>query len=139
MTYSTPTGHPSQHGYPGSSLAPEGQPYVLTDAFGRTCVSSAPVPAPPHAVHAQTPAPACGCSHGSAHTPAPQHRLSPAAMVAVGAGGVLVVGAVVVALLLSVAVVAASVATCAVALAVCAVVMRSLLTGPAPHRGRYRR
>ncbi|MFE9405298.1 SpdD-like protein [Streptomyces sp. NPDC006530] len=113
----------------------QGEPFVLTDAAGRTFLSSAPVPAP-LPIQAQTVQPyPCG------HAPAPVSRpqgISPAAMLAVGAVGALVVGTVLVALLLSIAVVAASVATCALAITVCAVVLRSMASQPAP-RGRYRR
>ncbi|MEV6954950.1 SpdD-like protein [Streptomyces sp. NPDC051183] len=78
-----------------------------------------------------TAAPACGCDHAPAATTdqpraqLPTVRLTPAGFVAVVAGGaglVLVVGAVLVSMLLAVAVTGASVA-------VCAVVLRSLLNG----------
>jgi hypothetical protein len=125
--------------HPASPLQP-GEQHVLTDASGRTFVSSAPVAHSPvpHAMQGpQSMAPHCAC----AHPPAPAartHGQSPAAMFAVGAGAALVIGTVLVALLLSVAVVAASVATCALALTVCAVVLRSMVNKP-PARGRYRR
>lgn len=120
---------------PTSPFQP-GEQYVLTDASGRTFVSSAPTahaPVPQAIQASQRMATHCAC----AHTPAPvrrTHGLSPALMLAVGAGGVVVL----VALLLSVAVVAASVATCALALTVCAVVLRAMVNKPPAH-GRYRR
>ncbi|MET7701348.1 hypothetical protein [Streptomyces sp. NPDC005485] len=121
-----------------------GQPYLLTDAAGRTYVSSAPpAPAPialPGQVHNGL-APACSCAH--ALTPAAPFRRSaksPGTMLAVGVLGFLVVGVVLVALLLSVAVVAAAVATVALSLAVCAVVARSLASDNGrAWSGRYRR
>lgn len=124
--------------YPTPPQSQPGEPYVLTDAFGRTFVSSAPptsgvVPfqAPVSQVH--------HCTHSQAPLPAPQRSgLSPLALVAVGAGGALVVGTVLVALLLSVAVVATSVAVAAMSLTVCTVVLRSMVNSREP-RGRYRR
>ncbi|MFE0037430.1 hypothetical protein [Streptomyces sp. NPDC059015] len=124
--------------YPTPPTPQPSEPHLLTDAAGRTFVSSAPpasgmapVQAPaslvPHCAHAPTPAPV-----------SPRSSLSPVALVAVGAGGALVVGTVLVALLLSVAVVAASIAVSALALTVCAVVLRSMVNNQAP-RGRYRR
>ncbi|MEV4917839.1 SpdD-like protein [Streptomyces tirandamycinicus] len=128
MTYPTP---PQPQPQPG-------EPYLPTDAFGRTFVSSAP-PAS-DVLPVQTPvSPVPYCVHGQAPLPAPQRSgLSPVALVAIGAGGALVVGMVLVALLLSVAVVAASVAVAALALTVCAVVLRSMVNSQEP-RGRYRR
>lgn len=126
MTYATPpTPQP-------------GEPYLLTDAAGRTFVSSAP-PAS-GVVPLQAPvSPIQHCAHGQAPLPARQRSgLSPVALVAVGAGGALVVGTVLVALLLSVAVVAASVAVAAMSLTVCAVVLRSMVNNQ-ERRGRYRR
>ena len=116
------------------------QPYMLTDAAGRTYPSSAPPTAFAAPVHAPTSmVPACGCSHAPA-APARRSVMSPGAMVAVGGIGVLVVGVVLVALLLSVAVVAAAVATVALSLAVCAMVLRSLAgDSRRAQRGRYRR
>ncbi|MFD9629918.1 SpdD protein [Streptomyces violascens] len=115
----------------------QGEPFVLTDAAGRTFVSSAPVPAPLPVRVAQTTVQPSPCCHAPAPV-SPQQGLSPAAMLAVGAAGALVVGMVLVALLLSIAVVAASVATCALALTICAVVLRSMASQTTP-RGRYRR
>ncbi|MBT2367141.1 SpdD-like protein [Streptomyces sp. ISL-10] len=117
--------------YPTPPQPQPGEPYVLTDAFGRTFISSAP-PAS-GMVPLQTPvAPVQHCVHDQAPLPAPQRSgLSPVALVAVGAGGALVVGTVLVALLLSVAV-------AALALTVCAVVLRSMVNSQEP-RGRYRR
>ncbi|AWI30423.1 SpdD-like protein [Streptomyces tirandamycinicus] len=124
--------------YPTAPQSQPGEPYVLTDAFGRTFVSSAPpasgvIPfeAPVSAVQQ--------CFHDQAPLPAPQRSsLSPVALVAVGAGIALGVGTALVALLLSVAVVAASVAVAAMSLTVCAVVLRSMVNSREP-RGRYRR
>ncbi|MFG2144269.1 hypothetical protein ACGFRG_08720 [Streptomyces sp. NPDC048696] len=107
-----------------------GTRYVLTDAAGRTFSSSAPI-------QAETPTHPCSCGHA----PVPStrsHSPSPATLVVAGAGGALVVGTVLVALLLSIAVVAASIAVCALAITVCAVVLRSLVNQQVP-RGRYRR
>lgn len=84
--------------------------------------------------HGSTNAPACDCQHtapapapttGQSRVQLPAVRLTPAGLVAVVAGGaglVLVVGAVLVSMLLAVAITGASVA-------VCAVVLRSLLNG----------
>jgi hypothetical protein len=116
-----------------------GQPYVLTDAFGRTYVSSAPAPTLVPAAHTPTGTVAsCGCAHAPA-APSRAFAMSPGALVATGVVGVLVVGVVLVALLLSVAIVAASVAVVAVSLAVCAAVLRSMTRDSArsrrgPHR-----
>jgi hypothetical protein len=115
----------------------QGEPFVLTDAAGRTFVSSAPVPASLPVRVEQTAVPLYPSGHALAPVSRPQGP-SPAAMLAVGAVGALVVGTVLVALLLSIAVVAASVATCALAITICAVVLRSMASQPAP-RGRYRR
>lgn len=124
--------------YPTPPQPQPGEPYVLTDTFGRTFVSSAP-PAS-GVVPLQAPVSAVQhCAHAQAPLPAPQRSgLSPVALVAVGAGGALVVGTVLVALLLSVAVVAASVAVAAMSLTVCMVVLRSMVNSREP-RGRYRR
>ncbi|MFJ9073961.1 SpdD-like protein [Streptomyces sp. NPDC102278] len=82
--------------------------------------------------HGSTNAPVCDCQHtapaptaGQSRVQLPAVRLTPAGLVAVVAGGaglVLVVGAVLVSMLLAVAITGASVAVCAVAL-------RSLLNG----------
>ncbi|MCI3276248.1 hypothetical protein [Streptomyces cylindrosporus] len=109
------------------------QPYVLTDAFGRTYLSSAPLPAvlPGQAPNALSPS--CGCSHAPA-APSRTAGMSPGALIAGGAVAAVVLGAVLVALLLSVAVVAASVAVVAVSLAVCAMVLRSMTRDSARSR-----
>ncbi|CAM5335171.1 hypothetical protein [Streptomyces abikoensis] len=80
----------------------------------------------------------CRCGHTAGHS-REVSRLSPGAAVALGAGGVLVTGVVLVALLLSVAVVAASVAVAALSLAVVAVVLRSLLNSTKDPRHTRRR
>ncbi|MEJ8644521.1 SpdD-like protein [Streptomyces sp. MS1.HAVA.3] len=83
--------------------------------------------------YGSTNVPACDCHHAVAPAPPAKHprvelpavHLTPAGLVAVVAGGaglVLVVGAVLVSMLLAVAITGASVA-------VCAVVLRSLLNG----------
>ncbi|MEU1782029.1 hypothetical protein ABZ545_21450 [Streptomyces abikoensis] len=114
-----------------SQVPPQGEtaaPSVVFDAYGNQ-LFPAPAHRPPTTVghHCAV----CSCdSSGSRQREAA--RLSPGAAVAVGAGGVLVVGVVLVALLLSVAVVAASVAVAALSLAVVAVVLRSILSRP-PH------
>ncbi|MFD8034674.1 hypothetical protein ACFV3F_39270 [Streptomyces sp. NPDC059717] len=111
---------------PNLPLPPQSaQPYILTDAFGRTYPSSAPAPvAHPSQVQAGL-VPSCGCSHAPAAS-ARSSAMSPGAMVAAGAVGALVVGVILVALLLSVAVVAVAVAVVAVSLTLCAVVLRSM-------------
>ncbi|MCC3775353.1 SpdD protein [Streptomyces sp. UNOB3_S3] len=101
-------------------------PSVVFDAYGNQLF-----PAPAHSLPAATGhhCAVCSCDGGTARR-REAARLSPGAAVAVGAGGVLVVGVVLVALLLSVAVVAASVAVAALSLAVVAVVLRSILSRP---------
>ncbi|MGW7203924.1 hypothetical protein [Streptomyces sp. NPDC054837] len=109
------------------------QPYVLTDAFGRTYVSSAPAPVIHPGQAPAAPTPVCGCGH---HAAAPSRPLgmSPGALVAVGGLGALVLGVVLVALLLSVAIVATSVAVAALSLAVVATVLRSMTRDSARSR-----
>ncbi|MEV0177716.1 hypothetical protein AB0I54_00190 [Streptomyces sp. NPDC050625] len=105
------------------------QPYLLMDAFGRTYVSSAPTPA---VLPTQMPTglvSSCGCSHAPA-TPPRRFATSPSALVI----GILVGGVVLVALLLSVAVVAASVAVVALSITVCAVVLPSMTRDSARSR-----
>ncbi|WP_328944857.1 SpdD-like protein [Streptomyces sp. NBC_00250] len=95
---------------PTGIVTPLVQPAVIADI------------APRHTDHA------AACNHHHAPTPAPVPapssavRLTPAGLALVVVGGVLVVGAVLVSMLLAVAVSTASVA-------VCAVVLRSLLNG----------
>ncbi|WP_262063964.1 hypothetical protein [Streptomyces sp. STR69] len=111
---------------PNLPLPQAAQQYVLTDALGRTYLSSAPAPAAVAPVHAPTGlVPSCGCSHAPA-APSRMSAMSPGALVATGVAGALVVGVVLVALLLSVAIVAASVAVVAVSVTVCAMVLRSM-------------
>jgi Flp pilus assembly protein TadB len=92
-----------------------------------------PLAVQPTRIEQQDSAPTCTCRHTppAAHVPAPAParpavQMTPGtllAMVAGGAGVVLVVGAVLVSMLLAVAVTAASVA-------ICALVVRSLLNNP---------
>ncbi|GHF42453.1 hypothetical protein GCM10010218_24500 [Streptomyces mashuensis] len=107
---------------------------AVFDAFGNQLFPAPPPPPHGYGHHCAV----CRCDGGPAR-PREVGRLSPGAAVAVGAGGVLVVGVVLVALLLSVAVVAASVAVAALSLTVVAVVLRSILNGsqaPRPVRRR---
>ncbi|MET8808147.1 hypothetical protein [Streptomyces sp. NPDC004546] len=109
------------------------EPYVLTDALGRTYPSSAPAPLVHQASAPTGLVPSCGCTHAPA-APSRTSAMSPGALVAAGMAGTLVVGVVLVALLLSVAVVAASIAVVAVSLTVCAMVLRSMTRDSARSR-----
>lgn len=112
---------------------PAAQSYTLTDAFGRTYVSSAPAPVALPSQPPMAPVPSCGCAHHPATSSRPL-GMSPGALVAVGGLGAVVLGVVLVALLLSVAIVATSVAVAALSLAVVAMVLRSMTRDSARSR-----
>ncbi|MGK5549343.1 hypothetical protein ACSNOH_32150 [Streptomyces sp. URMC 127] len=108
---------------------------AVFDAFGNQIFPPpSPMPQAGHRHHCAV----CRCDHTAGHS-REVSRLSPGVAVALGAGGVLVTGVVLVALLLSVAVVAASVAVAALSLAVVAVVLRSLLNSTQDQRRTRRR
>ncbi|MFF4220032.1 hypothetical protein [Streptomyces nondiastaticus] len=107
---------------------------AVFDAFGNQ-IFPPPAPQATPAHHCAV----CRCDHSTGRHSREVSRLTPGAAVALGAGGVLVTGVVLVALLLSVAVVAASVAVAALSLAVVAVVLRSLLNSSQDPRHTRRR